>query len=204
LKKQFLMVREADDVVLGCMLQDDPDVGPLRKPPQPAPEGVRLVPFAGEFSRDGRPETAIARHIDEAIVWEEGAQLGPLLLEALDAIDTLAEDARASALIKKTKSLEYTQAEAQAKEWQAAGFVGEAPEDVQSWADAKWRDGMTPLQAAHGILAQAAQYQGLLSAIRRLRLKYMEDARHAADVPDLRAVVEAFTAKLNTTMGVNG
>lgn len=65
--KQFLMVRQSDGVVFGTALQDDPDTGPI-KPQQPAQEGFDLVPFDGEFSREGK-DGCVATWDGSAVVW---------------------------------------------------------------------------------------------------------------------------------------
>lgn len=65
--KQFLMVRQADNVIAGTALQDDPDNGPI-KPQQPAQEGYDLVPYADEFSREGK-ECCVPTWDGQTIVW---------------------------------------------------------------------------------------------------------------------------------------
>jgi hypothetical protein len=65
--KQFLMIRQSDGVVAGTALQDDPDTGPI-KPQQPAQEGFDLVPFDGEFSREGK-DGCVATWDGSAVVW---------------------------------------------------------------------------------------------------------------------------------------
>jgi hypothetical protein len=65
--KQFLMIRQSDGVVFGTALQDDPDTGPI-KPQQQAQEGFDLVPFDGEFSREGK-DGCVATWDGSAVVW---------------------------------------------------------------------------------------------------------------------------------------
>jgi hypothetical protein len=65
--KQFLMIRQSDGVVFGTALQDDPDTGPI-KPQQPAQEGFDLVPFDGEFSREGK-DGCVATWDGSAVMW---------------------------------------------------------------------------------------------------------------------------------------
>jgi hypothetical protein len=57
--KQFLMVRSADGVIAGTVLQDDPDAGPI-KAQQPAQDGFELVPYEDEFSRVGKDHCTAA------------------------------------------------------------------------------------------------------------------------------------------------
>lgn len=76
--KQFLMVRDSDEVIQGTMLRDDPDAGPLQRPPSPVPDGVHLVEWAGEFDRGAHPETAIAICVDGVPVWEDPRDIDEL------------------------------------------------------------------------------------------------------------------------------
>ena len=197
--KQYLVVRDSDGLVYGTSMQADPDAGPY-VPHDPPMEGVTLLPYDSEFSRTGRRDTEAAYWADGELQWVETAPLDDLVERAISQIDADADAARVSVLVKPTKAEEYMQAETQAREWQASGYLGAAPPDVASWAAAKRRDGMTEQQAAESILAQADQYRNLLSGIRALRLKHMEDARHAADAAGVQACLTAFTVELSTLM----
>lgn len=166
----------------------------------PAPPGVTLIKDAPEFGRAGRADTEVAYLVDGAVVWVETAALADVIEQVLDQIDADADTARVSVLIKTTKAEEYMQAETQARAWKEADYAGEAPPDVASWAAAKWRDKLTDRQAAESILAQADQYRALLSGIRALRLRHMEDARHAPDAAGARAVLDNFTTDLSNLM----
>jgi hypothetical protein len=170
--------------------------------PAPLVEGFATVELSVSFPGFAGPTKTQALHwIDGAFEWVETAPLADAIARTLEQIDADADAARLAVLIKTTKAQEYTQAEAQAREWKASGFVGAAPPDVASWAAAKWRDGMTDQQAAEGILAQADQYRALLSGIRALRLAHMEDARHAAATDEAQASLDAFTSDLSSLMG---
>ena len=185
-------------IIAGCQ-GDDPDAGPAY--PLPAcPEGCQWIEVGEPFTRAGRADSEEARLVDGAVVWVETAALADVIEQVLDQIDADADTARVSVLIKTTKAEEYMQAETQARAWQEADYAGDAPPDVASWAAAKWRDKLTDQQAAESILAQADQYRALLSGIRALRLRHMEDARHAADAAGARAVLSTFTTELSNLM----
>jgi len=196
---QYLIVRH-DDMIVGSTWRPDPDAGPTIPQGGSPIDGTILVRYDEEFTRAGRADTEAAHLVDDAVVWVETVPPADVIKEVLDRIDADADAARVSVLVKTTKAEEYMQAEAQARAWQAAGYLGAAPPDVASWAAAKYRDGMTEQQAAENILAQADQYRSLLSGIRALRLKHMEDARHAIDAAGARAALAAFTVAQSNLM----
>ena len=81
---------------------------------------------------------------------------------------------------------EYTEAEAAANAYKDAGYTGDVPSAVQSWATAKnW----TAQQAADDILAAAAQLNTAKLAIRAERLLRKEQVRAAADASAVEAVM---------------
>jgi hypothetical protein len=97
---------------------------------------------------------------------------------------------------------EYTDAEAAAVAYQAAGYTGTVPPDVQSWATAK---GWTATQAADDILAAAASLRGAKSAIRAARLLRKEQVKAAttgAEVSTAMAAWAAFAAAIRAQLGV--
>jgi hypothetical protein len=76
----FLMVRQSDGVIIGSMLADSPDDGPII-PPQFFPEdGADLVHWAPGFSRVGYSDNYIARLIDGVIEWSDSEDLAAMKL----------------------------------------------------------------------------------------------------------------------------
>ena len=80
MKIPFLMVRDVDALILGCMWHDDPDNGPT-KPQLAPPPGVTLVP--GEISRVGRRDS-------EAAYWREEGDIEWVETSTLDEARALA------------------------------------------------------------------------------------------------------------------
>ena len=197
---QYLILEPKTNLVVGAAWRPDPDLGPIIPQGESPILGTRLMRHDEEFTRAGHADTEVAYLRDGAVVWVETAALADVIDQVLDQIDADADVARVSVLIKTTKAEEYMQAETQARAWQEAGYLGDAPPDVASWAAAKWRDKLTDQQAAESIVAQADQYRALLSGIRALRLRHMEDARHAVDAAGARAVLTTFTTDLSTLM----
>ena len=66
---------------------------------------------------------------------------------------------------------EYTEREAQARDYKAAGYAGEIPQQVAAFATPANKTGK---QAADIILAQAAQLRGALSQLGVLRMRKYE------------------------------
>jgi len=185
-----------DGAVRGCFSY----VAPPTEGWAPQIEG-EMMPLDEPIDWSSAPSnTCTLYRVVGKLEWVDKMPLEDVTAQVLDEIDTAADLARVSVLVKTTKAEEYMQAETQAREWQAAGYLGDAPPDVASWAAAKWREQMTDQQAADSIVAQADQYRTLLSGIRALRLKHMEDARHAADAAGARAVLATFTTNLSKLM----
>jgi hypothetical protein len=95
------------------------------------------------------------------------------------AIDAAAGNARASfpsagALV----DAEYYRAEADARAFRVADYLGDPPSSVRSWADAK---GWSAQQAADDIIAQADAWYGVLDLIRSVRLAGKSAVDAAAD-----------------------
>lgn len=94
--------------------------------------------------------------------------LGAALLIASLQIDAAADAARVAVLGDPLRALEYERAATEAKAFAAAGFVGDVPPSVQSWADAAE---LTPQAAAESITVEADAWLTALYAIRAARLK---------------------------------
>jgi hypothetical protein len=102
--------------------------------------------------------------------------LGQVRAMLLDRIDRTADAARLAVAGDPLRAAEYQIAQAEAKTFAAAGYAGDVPMSVKSWAEAKqW----TAKQAAENIIAEAAAWNGALYAIRDVRLKAKEQVRNA-------------------------
>lgn len=88
---------------------------------------------------------------------------------------------------------EYRLAAKQAAAYKAAGYSGQVPASVQSWATAK---GWTATQAADDILATEAAWMAVLAAIRNIRLPAKEQARAATTQAQVRAILVGVRAAL--------
>jgi hypothetical protein len=99
------------------------------------------------------------------------------------------------------RSDEYNAARDEATAFAAAGYHGDVPASVQSWADAK---GWYPQQAADDILAAAARLVALREMIRAQRLTKKEEARLAPDGAALDTVSGQWAAALATIRSAAG
>jgi hypothetical protein len=204
---QYLKVEEGSDWIVGAAGRPDPGpqpepesfVGPI-EPLQQPDEGFYLVAWQGTLNLSDPPSSTSRLKWDgQEPVWVETAPLADIIARVRDDIDARGEVLRLAVVSRRTlKADEYAQAEMQARAWRAAEYAGDPPEDVASWADARHREEMTAVQAAENILAQADMYRSILSGIRRLRLRHMEDARHAATPEEAAACGQAFAAELAT------
>lgn len=101
------------------------------------------------------------------------------------AIDATADAARLAVAGDPLRAEEYRIAEGEAKAYQAAGYAGDVPPAVASWAEAK---GWTGQQAADDILAVATAWNAALYAIRDARLKAKEAVRNATTADQAQAI----------------
>lgn len=82
---------------------------------------------------------------------------------------------------------EYDRAAQEASAYQAAGYSGEVPASVLSWAQAKaW----SPQAAAEDILRAARQWEAALYGLRDQRLKTKEAIRSATDQASAQALAD--------------
>lgn len=87
MQDQFLVVRCADNLIHGLLLQDSPDAGPIIPQGDCPIAGACLVSFDGEFSRAGRRDTEEAYWVGETIEWRETLSLEALRAERSAAIN---------------------------------------------------------------------------------------------------------------------
>lgn len=99
------------------------------------------------------------------------------------------------------RQAEYDLAEKDAQAYKAAGYAGTVPASVQAWADAKKQ---TAKWAADDILATSANWRTLQADIRAYRLGRKEDARNAADVAGVDAVMTTWAEYVTRTRAALG
>ena len=106
------------------------------------------------------------------------------------------------AAVVGNRGLEYEAAEREATAYAAAGYTGTAGPMVKSWAIAKdWSDE----EAADDILAQAANWRGVMAAIRTQRLASKEAIRSAINRSEFDAALSAwnsFVAQVRSNLGI--
>jgi hypothetical protein len=118
------------------------------------------------------------------------------LLRKIDAdVDAIYSD------VIGQRGMEYADAEQAALAYQAAGYEGAVPDDVQCWAAVKnW----TAKQAADDILVQAAAWRGAKSAMRAQRLARKEDVRNATTAGQVDAARSAWSGFVSIIRGQLG
>lgn len=116
--------------------------------------------------------------------------------EALTRID-MDVDAIYAAVVGN-RSIEYTEAEADAQAFAAAGFSGPVPQSVAAFSASA---GLTDQEAAQSILAQAAAWRAAVLQIRTARLAAKASAR-AGNIDAALATWSAFVAQMRGALGV--
>lgn len=137
--------------------------------------------FTIQAGQDGRP-IAIKR---------PEPSLGERRILLCESIDRAADAARLAVAGDPLRAAEYQIAEAEAKAYQSAGYAGECPPSVKSWAEAK---GWTSKLAADNIIGEASAWNAALYAIRDARLKAKEGVRNAVTAEDAAAIANAAIA----------
>jgi hypothetical protein len=197
---QFVAVdKTTNRVLFGVGRPDAPNLeGPMNAPP-PDEDNIVYYAWQGDLRlSDGPTPNAVLEWQDKP-VWVVG--LADHIAFGLTAIDAAAEKARLVVIEQQTNVPEYLRTEPQARAFKAAGYPeDDVPPCVASWAKAKWRDGWTAQQAADNIVATADRWNGLMDAIRELRLCAKEDVRHATSSPEVSAHIEQFISNLNNLM----
>jgi hypothetical protein len=131
MRKTYLMVRDSDAVILGCMEFDDPDAGPIQLQAKP-PVGVSLIPDGDDFVRSEYLEGFVAKLVDGMVSWVDMRSLEALVNSGVAKCYTDI-DAIYEAAIGKRQA-EYVDAEADARAFAMAGFEGETTQNVSSFA----------------------------------------------------------------------
>lgn len=112
------------------------------------------------------------------------------------------DDNKIYADVIDNKATEYTASEIAAQAYKDVNYLGNVPELVQAWADAKlW----TARQATDDILSQAAAWRQAASLIRRYRLKAKEDVKRATTIEEVEAAMfvwNTFVKNIRAQLGV--
>lgn len=125
--------------------------------------------------------------------WQEDADLKSTLLDTLknqlcQQIDAVADQVRRKLAGDPLRVAEYDRAAQEANAYQAAGYSGEVPASVLSWAQAKaW----SPQAAAEDILRAAHQWEVALYGLRDQRLKTKEAIRSATDEANAQELADS-------------
>lgn len=151
-------------------------------------DGVVVV--VQDFDPRGRPSDAITSANKDAVANYIISQIDappappPLgaVLKAVMDIDKVADEVRYKFIGDAARIKEYDTANQEAEAYKAAGYSGDVPQSVKSWAEAK---GWTGQSAADDILATAAAWNAVLYGIRDARLKGKELVRAAVSMEDL-------------------
>ena len=157
----------------GCV-----DAGPL-----PPVDGMRQRFAAGQF-----------QYVEVPVQPEPEPPPAPTL-DAVKAgllhdIDAAADATRLAVAGDPLRAIEHQRAEAEATAFRNAGYSGDVPPAVKSWADAT---GWSARQATDSILEKATAWSVAIYAIRDARLKAKEAVRNGSDEGTVRRVVAAFT-----------
>lgn len=158
---------------------------------------IGLTPADIHATDKPRPNPA---HLWQDGQWQEDADLKSALLDALKSqlcqqIDALADQMRRELAGDPLRVAEYDRAAQEASAYQAAGYSGEVPASVLSWAQAKaW----SPQAAAEDILRAARQWEAALYGLRDQRLKTKEAIRRATDEENAQALADGGHKALRT------
>jgi hypothetical protein len=123
--------------------------------------------------------------------------LAAALLVAAAQIDQAADGARASVVSDPLRALEYERAASEAKAFAAAGYAGDVPPSVQSWADAA---DLEPQAAADSIITEADAWATALYAIRAARLKGKQQVLKAASHDAAEALTDTAIAEISESV----
>lgn len=123
--------------------------------------------------------------------------LGAALLIAALQIDAAADAARVAVLVDPLRALEYDRAATEAKAFAAAGYVGDMPPSVQSWAEAAE---LEPQAAADSIIVEADAWQTALYALRAARLKGKQQVLKATSHDAAEVLTDAAIAQIRESI----
>ena len=151
---------------------------------------IGLTPADVHATEKPRPSAA---HLWKNGQWQEDTDLKSALLDALknqlcQQIDAVADQVRRELAGDPLRVAEYDRAAQEASAYQAAGYSGQVPTSVLSWAQAKaW----SPQAAAEDILGAARQWEDALYGLRDQRLKTKGAIRSATDRASAQALADA-------------
>lgn len=113
-------------------------------------------------------------------------------------VDADADSIYASAI--GNRATEYSEAEAQATAFKAAGYTGTVPAFVSNWLSNNTKGFTTATQAADDILAQATAWRGAATAIRGNRLLAKKNLTN--DVTTAMAQWDGFVVAIRGQLGL--
>lgn len=185
----------SDGQVRACFCYEGPDEGPLEPHWESQAEGSPVL-LDGPIDWRGPSDTSVLYMADGVLEWRESLPLADVVARAVAQVDVAADAARL-AVSPAGRDLEYQRAEVQARTFKDAGYIGDVPPCVDSWARAKqW----AAEDAANDILATAARWYAALDGIRDLRLNAKENARRAQLPSDVAAIASQFSTDLSNLM----
>lgn len=91
-------------------------------------------------------------------------------------IDLVADTIRSYVVGDAVRAFEYKQAELDAREFKKNGYIGDIPKSIQTWIESS---GKTKEEATDNIIYEADMFNGIMLAIRDLRLKGKAEVRNA-------------------------
>lgn len=143
---------------------------------------------------------AISNEEAEAIRLAENPPPSAASIKAANAkkVDADADAIYAAAI--GNRATEYSEAEAQATAFKAAGYTGTVPAFVANWLSNNTKGFTTALQAADDILAQATAWRGAATAIRGNRLLAKKNITN--DVPTAMAQWDGFVVAIRSSLGI--
>lgn len=194
-----------------CVALHERDDTPPRSPeaPPPAEAGNVLFEIDPPAWGSGWPavgsvylptSTSVLTFIEGAFGARETATLEQVQVRTIADIDIFADAARLSVVGDAARIKEYERAQAGAEAYRDAGFTGDVPPGVASWAYAKRRNNWTAQQAAEDILAASARWYDALDGIRALRLDAKEGVRSAVTNEEVAATAATFRTTLTASM----
>lgn len=154
----------------------------------------------GHYEQQWLVSSLFATHAENDLAM--AADVKAKKLSAIRQIDNETDDLYGAVLGNRAE--EYTSAANDAQAYRAAGYTGQIPPGVQSWANAKsW----TASQATDDILITAGAWinaQNVIRAARLLRKERVRLATNSPGVADELAAWHVFLAYIRKILGVAG
>ena len=189
----FIEVDDASDIAVQCI-----NLGGAEPVPR---EGFSYYPLDVAIDWRARPSAShVVKWNQGAWAWVDSESIETKHAHAIAEIDAYADACRLAVVGDAARIKEYEDAQLAAEQYRDAGYVGPVPEAVSAWADARWRDEWTALQAAEDILAASGRWYAALRGIRRMRLNAKETIRAVSTGEEVATTVATFRATLTAAM----